>query len=307
MFPSSSRSLQVHQNLSQNSIKMASPNTKDDKQMAAALAIRSAASTVSGFSSSLEEAIECLSNSGTSQARRNRAARALKLVQINSKALAAALVENVKILDPIPGLCCVHQRKKQPLKLDTSADKENIAPKSKKPRQTKATLPAAVALPTPKDGKQLSKLELIEFLAPLGKGSKACTIARSKIIQAGLIPVQRRQVERLMDGFEKEGKNFAGLNKNWGETGREPLVTISDVTEIARKSLHDNPGHCLEQSSIKAAIVEKRKETMLAKGIQPLNDQAIAPSEASLRNYKALIAAEPGVSIIRTATVKSHT
>ena len=84
-------------------------------------------------------------------------------------------------------------------------------------------------------------------------------------------------------------------------------MTIADATKIARKSLHNKPGHCLEQSSIKAAIVEKHKETMLARGIQPLNDQAIAPSEASLRNYKALIAAEPGVSITRTATVKSHT
>ena len=275
--------------------------------MAAALAIRSVASTVDGFHNSLEEAIECLSNSGFSQARKNRAAKSLKAMQINSKALAAALVENVKILDPIPGLCYVHQRKKRSFQLDIDSDKENIPPKSKKPRQTKAKLPTAVELPIPKDGKQLSKLELVEFLSALGKGSKAYTMARSKIIEAGLIPIKRRQVEKLMEGFEKEGKSLASLNKNWGTTGREPLVSVADVTEIANKSLHENPGHCLEQHSIKAAIVEKRKEAMLARGIQPLNDQAIAPSEASLRNHKAMFAAEPGVSITRTATVKTHT
>ena len=248
--------------------------------MAAALAIRSVASTVDGFHNSLEEAIECLSNSGFSQARKNRAAKSLKAMQINSKALAAALVENVKILDPIPGLCCVHQRKKRSFQLDIDSDKENIPPKSKKPRQTKAKLPTAVELPIPKDGKQLSKLELVEFLSALGKGSKACTMARSKIIEAGLIPIKRRQVEKLMEGFEKEGKSLACLNKNWGTTGREPLVSIADVTEIANKSLHENPGHCLEQHSIKAAIVEKRKEAKLARGIQPLNDQAIAPQRS---------------------------
>ena len=46
---------------------------------------------------------------------------------------------------------------------------------------------------------------------------------------------------------------------------------------------------------------------MLSRGIQPLDPNSIAPSNTTVRNYQSLIAAQPNVSITRTAITKGVT
>ena len=190
---------------------MSSPTTKDDKKLAAAMKIRAMASSIQGFDASLAEAIDSLLNPDSSQARKNRAARALKEVKSQIGVLSRDLASNISVLCPISGLECVHSRQKRALVVDDTSNKENSPlppPKKSKPQAVlprKAALPLAIEIPTPKNGKQYSKMELVEVLSQHPKGSKACTNARCKIIQKGFVPIQRAMIDRLMIGFEKQG------------------------------------------------------------------------------------------------------
>ena len=126
---------------------MTNPTTKDDKRVAAALAIRSVASTMKSFDQPLVEAIETLGNPNSTKVQKSKSAKALKAMQNSIAALIAVLVSNVKILDPIPSLDYVHSRqKKQPL-MDISNKRnapvpEPNPPAPKRVKKTRAVLPS---------------------------------------------------------------------------------------------------------------------------------------------------------------------
>ena len=92
---------------------MTNPTTKDDKKVAAALAIRSVASMLKSFDQSLVEAIETIGNPDSTKVQKNKSMKALKAMRNSTAALIEELVNNVKILDPIPSLDYVHSRQKQ--------------------------------------------------------------------------------------------------------------------------------------------------------------------------------------------------
>ncbi len=121
-----------------------------------------------------------------------------------------------------------------------------------------------------------------------------------------MVPIKRAQVNKLMAAYREEGTKLKGLQREWGQIGRDPLINSQGIKSIV-DVLHSKPGHCLDKENVEAAIVERRKEVMIANGIQPLNDSAVAPCNSSIRNYQALLAAQPNVRIARTAIVKSHT
>ena len=126
---------------------MSSPTTKDDKKLAAAMKIRAMASSVKGFDSSLAEAIDSLLNPDSSQARKNRAARALKEVKSQIGVLSRDLASNISVLCPISGLECVHSRQKRARVVDDTSNKENTPLPPLKKSKTKAVLPRKAALP----------------------------------------------------------------------------------------------------------------------------------------------------------------
>jgi hypothetical protein len=124
----------------------------------------------------------------------------------------------------------------------------------------------------------------------------------TKILAAELVPVGRRAVDKLLDKFETIGD--AACSAGWKETGRKPLLSWNEVTDLA-VDLQAQPGFCLDTNTLQTAIAEKQSTQLKAQGIQPLTIPA--PSITSMRNYKSIIATQEGISIARTALVKSQT
>ena len=160
-------------------------------------------------------------------------------------------------------------------------------------------------LPAPSIGKHYSKLEVLNILTNPNSLASSSDLL-TKIMDAQLVPVKRRQMNKLVSKFKTEGMAMKGLHKDWGEAGRAPLLTFEDVNSITN-DLKANSGFCLDDNNISDAISNKQKENMEARGIQPLAPTCTSPSDTSVRNYKALIGSHPGVSIARTAKVKSYT
>ena len=128
----------------------------------------------------------------------------------------------------------------------------------------------------------------------------------NKIVEKKLVPVGKRQIYKLLANYKLNGSPSKGLQKSWGETGRNPYLDRCDVGDIVL-DLQSNSGYCLDSKSLEATIAEKQKNDLLARGIQPLSSSNTTPSATSIRNYKSLIAAQPGVSVARTAVIKSPT
>ena len=86
-------------------------STKDDKQMAAALAIRGVASILKSHQSAIEKVLQVVNDpSAFTKLEIAAAKRALKETSLAS--LSEQLLENVKILDPISSLDYVFSRQK---------------------------------------------------------------------------------------------------------------------------------------------------------------------------------------------------
>ena len=296
---------------------MASPTTTDDKRVEAALAIRCISSNLKVSSNSLDDTIGVFSNPNEfSQARRTRAIRELKQLKEQLIVASNQLAERVKLLDPIPSLNYVYAREKKSLTavLQDATNKRpspsstTPAPKKRKTTSlpTRATA-AAIDLPKPKDGKHYSRKELVEIIvAKTKKGTKERIDFVNKIADANLVPCQKRNINKLLQKHEEKGLSLEELNKPWGAKGRNPILDNSDLANITAK-LNSEGGRCISKENVEAALVQHQKQELLNRGIQPLNSSSILPSQTTVRNYHSLMAAQPNVSITRTATVKSPT
>ena len=145
------------------------PVTKDARTVNAASAIRGISSNLSTLEVPLKEAMEIMLNpADSSQAKKARAVKALKEANnliINS---AKHLLENVKILDPIPSLDYVHARTKHSPLQDITNIKRNSSSQVNGPskrRKTNSPVLPEYNLPFPQNGKQFSKLEVVDILS----------------------------------------------------------------------------------------------------------------------------------------------
>ena len=277
--------------------------TKDDKKLAAALAIRTIAKNLQKFNTILDDAIAILSKpEDFSKARKGTAERAMKQLKVEINFQSQQLLTEVKVLDPIPKLNYVHGRSKSPLSDATNKRPSPTSVSAPKPKRTKATIPTqAVQLPLPINGTQFSKLEVVQILEK-ANDIKEHTKLLDAIVKSQLVPVKRRNINTLMQNYRAHGMHLKGLHRDWGSTGRNPLLSNNDVTDMVAQ-LQSQPGRCMEKEDIRAAIKDKVKKNMEARGI--LSD--FEPSEGTVENYRSLAAAQPNVSISKSSITKSKT
>ena len=205
---------------------MSRPTTRDDKKVAAALAIRSVATNLKGFDRALGDAIAIFSTNPPSQSctetQRSQATKALQDLKQCIGSSCDQLLQQVRILDPIPSLDYVHSRQKQQQQLVQNTT--NISGRSSSagsgpappPKRTKSPTVQAPKpfLSAPENDTECSKQKVVEnisatpmTIAPPPKRTK------NPIVQAPkpALPSNKNDTEYLQ---QKVVENLSETPKN---------------------------------------------------------------------------------------------
>ena len=74
-------------------------------------------------------------------------------------------------------------------------------------------------------------MELVRILGDEAN-EKVYSQKLSKVINENLVPIKRSQVNKLVASYKKEEPDAKCLKKDWGETGREPMMEVTDVEAV---------------------------------------------------------------------------
>jgi hypothetical protein len=95
------------------------------------------------------------------------------------------------------------------------------------------------------------------------------------------------------------------VSKPWGLIGRDPLLKMEDLAEVA-EHLDRTGGSTMARDEIGQFIQTKRAEKIIAAGFAPI-DGVMDVSTSTTTNHAALLASQPTVSITKTAIKKTQT
>ena len=140
--------------------------------------------------------------------KRLETAKSLRELKRSIEFSTELLCKEVKVLDPVPSLDYVHSRQKQNVLQDITNKRQltGHTHSSKKAKTSPPFLPApklTAGLPAPQNGKQYSKLEVVEVLNNAASKASSSELL-TKILESKLVPVGRRQVNRLLARYKKD-------------------------------------------------------------------------------------------------------
>jgi hypothetical protein len=123
-------------------------------------------------------------------------------------------------------------------------------------------------------------------------------------IDSGRIPCQRSHMNKLLHKFLENP--HIDLSRPWGLVGRDALLTQEDLAEVA-VTLDRTGGSTMARDEIRNLISTKRADRIRAAGFVPIDGVVVEACITTTSNYAALLAAQPSVSITKTAIKKTQT
>lgn len=245
---------------------------------------------------------------------------------------ADTIDDTAKTLAPIASLKYVHNRKERKRRNDVidQSNKNNtpgeqmiahhVAEKKKgtkkeesPPKKRKSTRTAAKVSPNKVDedetyplpksasGEMFDKLEVVTIVSNTIYNTKERGNCIRAIVehQKQYHPTfNKKTVNRLMTKHGK-GEEISG---EFTKRGRIPLCNDAEVTAIAQE-LEKDSGKTINKDDVKEILTKKKNEKIEASGLVPIIENNV--SEGTVRNYTALFADEPNLSLSESSRSKS--
>jgi hypothetical protein len=173
-------------------------------------------------------------------------------------------------------------------------------PRTKKRRKAGRTLPLkeTIELPEPANGRHYSKAEFLSVMSTV-----ACKKERSILIDkmANMqVPIGRNAMYSAL----RQAKG--GLqNCSWNARGRPRMISKEGLINIC-SHLDRMGGKTIGNVEVRENIIEFQQEAIRQRGRVPIGVH-IQPSQQTIRNYSACLAAMKGMDVVERTTIKSST
>jgi hypothetical protein len=187
---------------------------------------------------------------------------------------------------------------------DRSATRSNDQNDRRRTKKRKAgrTLPLQVTidLPTPSNGRSYSKTEFLLIMS-LHTSKKERSTLIDKLVDTEQVPVGRATMYRALKR-EREG---LPNDRPWNARGAPRLISKEGLIEI-RSHLDMMGGKTIGSREVRERIVEFQQDAIRSQGRVPIGAH-IVPTQQTIRNYSARLAAMNGMDFSQRTTIKSAT
>ena len=161
-----------------------------------------------------------------------------------------------------------------------------------------------VFLPAPGGGKEYCKEEVIDITdETVERSHERGIVIRALIAHQSRfnIPLTARTIRRYM---EQRSKLIPMIHKEWLGVGQPPICNDINMAKIAQHCEHYlGKSYC--KSNMKQMLEDKHTKKLKNAGSIKILENSI--SQSSVRNYTALLADQPNMSVSQSTTTKSNT
>ena len=189
-----------------------------------------------------------------------------------------------------------------------SSSSENVAMKPKYVLPKRQTLSNEIVpgVTKPKNGQQYSKKDIVDIYSKLRneKDKSKHANVTATILEEDLVPVSKGQLYEIITQVMNDNIPHDS-ELSWGNRGRPPMMCAKEISKVAQ-TLNDSQGSTLDNDGIRQVLFESLQKRISGKGLVPITG-SVEPSKSTIRNYTALLANHPGISIKHSCVSKTQT